>query len=109
MKNEEIYKNLKEIRIRMKDLLQQKKFKERNALVPSFTKLYKMYDFGFSVGETVQTIAWHNRWSEAKIKEHREDNSFLVRNEKGWETYVPGFLIKKIDDNHTALEQLTLF
>lgn len=109
MKNDEIYKEIIEIRKRMADFERQKKFDERNALVATFRKLYQMYDFGFSVGETVHTIAWQNRWREAKIMEHREDNSFLVRNELGWEIYVPGFQIRKLDNIKIEWEQLSLF
>ncbi|MDD1505311.1 hypothetical protein PVA17_21560 [Lysinibacillus sp. CNPSo 3705] len=69
-----------------------------------------MYDFGLSTNEIVETFAWWNKWTKAKIIEHRDDNYYLIRNERGWEVYVPGTLIRKpISTNEERLEQLSLF
>ncbi|MGC7931426.1 MULTISPECIES: hypothetical protein [Lysinibacillus] len=110
MKNSEIYMEMVETSQRINELFKQNKLKERNKLVPRWRELYRMYDFGFSVNETVETLAWRNSWSEAKIVEHRDDNYFLIRNMKGWEVYVPGTLIRKpIIVEHKHIEQLSLF
>lgn len=39
----------------------------------------------------------------------KESNSFLIKNDKGWEFWVPGFLIRRPTDNSKDPEQLSLF
>ncbi len=110
MKNDEIYKEMTEIGQRIDELFKKNRWDERNELVPRWRELYRMYDFGFSKNETIETLAWRrNSWSEAKIIEHRDDNYFLVRNDKGWEVYVPGNLIRKFKSQKAAPMQLSLF
>ncbi|PIJ98189.1 hypothetical protein [Lysinibacillus sphaericus] len=110
MRNDEIYVEMLNVSNRINELYKQNNLKERNELVPKLRELYKMYDFGFSVREIVETIAWRNKWSEAKILEHRDDNYFLIRNDKGWEVYVPGTLIRKLESKESAAPtQLYLF
>lgn len=110
MKNDDIYKEMMEVSKRMDELDKQNRLVERNELVPRWRELYRMYDFGFTINEKVETLAWRRtKWSEAKIIEHTEDNYFLVRNDKGWEMYVSGILIRKFKNQITAPIQLTLF
>lgn len=95
MTNEDIFKEMKDIGEKIDTLFKQNKLKERNKLVPRCRELYRSYNFGFKTKDEVETIAWWNKWTNAKIVEHREDNYFLVQNEKGWEVYVPGTLLRK--------------
>jgi len=67
MKNDEIYKEMMEISQRMDALFKNNRWDERNELVPRRRELYKMYDFGFSINETVETLAWRRvKWSKAR-------------------------------------------
>jgi len=110
MKNDEIYKEMMEVGQRIDELFKNDRWDERNELVPRWRELYRMCDFGFSINETVETLAWRRvKWSEAKIVEHTEDNYFLVRNDKGWEVYVPGTLIRKVKSQKAEPMQLSLF
>jgi len=86
----------------MKLLAQQGNWQERNKLTPHFRKAYRSYDFGFQVGEEIESNAWHGNWQKAKIVKHDPDeNNFFIRNEKGWEVVVPGFMLR-----HAQLEQV---
>lgn len=114
MANEEIYAEKQAVGNEINRLFKENRLQERNALVPRWRELSRAYDWGFSVRETVETIAWANRWQVAVITEHDTcENTFYVRNDKGWEIGVPGSLLRKIGiveekvgDQH---EQLALF
>lgn len=113
MANKELSEELAAVSKRITDLGKQRKWTERNLLVPHYRKLYQQHDFGFAVGEEVWTPVWQPRTTKAKIIEHTADNYFCLRNELGWEILVPGNLIKKLD-HHTAdwaisSEQILLF
>lgn len=99
---------------KMNEYLKQGLLKERNALTPLYRAAYRSHDFGFKKGQEVETIAWHNRWHNAKIVKHIQDeNYFRIKNEKGWEIIVPGMLIRKRESSpaQTTLEyeQISLF
>lgn len=111
LSNEEVYIEMMDISRKMNELYKENRLSERNELVPKWRELYRIYDFGFSIKEKVQTIAWRRTtWNEeAIIIEHTKDNYFLIRNEKGWVVYVPGFQIRKIKEQEPEPMQLTLF
>ena len=106
MKNELFY-----VMNQMDSLYKQKRYQERNALVPIYRKLYAEYDFGFSANEKVETVAWGRR-ETARIVRLEEGNFFFIRNEKGWEMIVSGFVLFEIGEAKPAdqieYEQLIL-
>ena len=78
------------------ELYKEKNWKEHNKLVPLYRQLYESHDFGFSPGDIVETYAW-SRWEPAKILEHDPvENTFFIRNEKGWECIASGLLMRRL-------------
>ncbi|MEG0380331.1 MAG: hypothetical protein RR603_01375 [Kurthia sp.] len=119
MANEEIYVEMQAVSIELTRLYKENQLHEYNALVPRGRELRRAYDWGFKVGEHVETIAWQNRWQTAKITEHDDvENMFHIRNDKGWEIIIPGCQMRKIEkvevkilrsDPLEQFEQLDLF
>lgn len=114
MANEEIYAEMQVVSNEMDRLFKNNLLHERNVLVPRWRELSRAYDWGFSVLESVETIAWANRWQVAVIIEYNNvTNTFYVRNDKGWIVGVPGSLIRRIRTSEEKVgnqhEQLSLF
>lgn len=93
---ESMFEDIFSLNAHMDQLFREKKWKERNKLVPLYRKLYSNHNFGFEVGEIVETNNWRKNWEPARILEHNSDtNNFLIANEKGWQCIVSGYLIRK--------------
>ena len=93
MTNEEIYAEYKQVSKIIDDydkgVVKLEKSEDRNKWVPRCRELSRAYDWGFKVGQEIETSVWQKRWQVAKIKEHDAvDNKFLIENDKGWEVWV---------------------
>lgn len=106
MTNEEIFEEMTSISKRMKELEKVRNYQERNELIPRWKELHAAYDFGFSVGEKIETKAW-GHLQEAKIIQV-EGTQFHIRNDKGWEVITSGFTLRKIS-NGPVVKQIDMF
>lgn len=105
MTNEEIYLEMTAIGKRMDKLFNEKRLDERNELVSKWRELYLSYNFGFSAVEEIETITWGRNWTRARIiKHYKDENRFLIRNDKGWEVIVSGLLLRKVREQTEQLE-----
>ncbi|RUL56476.1 hypothetical protein [Lysinibacillus antri] len=106
MTNDEIFAEMTSIGNQMREFEKVRNYQERNKLVPRWSELHAAYDFGFSVGEKVETKVW-GHWQIAKIIQI-EGTQFHIRNEKGWEIITSGFALRKITDS-PVVEQTNIF
>lgn len=112
MTNEEIYAEYKQVSKIIRDydngVVKLENYEDRNKWVPRCRELSRAYDWGFKVGQKVETSVWQKRRQAAIITEHDAvENKFLIENDKGWEVWVRGISIREIPEDEQDLIMVT--
>lgn len=96
MTNEEVFEEMQKVGKMMSDFEAANNMEARNALVPRYRELRRAYDWGFEIGQSLESNAWQKRWQEVKIVAHDDvDNLYLIKNDKGWEVWVDGMSLRQ--------------
>ncbi|MGM0924683.1 MAG: hypothetical protein ACQEWW_26445 [Bacillota bacterium] len=85
---------------KMNELEKQKKYDERNTLVPLWREAYYSHDFGFEVGEEVEYFSSPHRKQIGKILEIRPDQQVVFKN-----VIVPITWLTKIHEQQEKLQE----
>lgn len=92
MTNDEKIALYNELGKKISQLHAERKWEERNTIVPQFREIYKEIDWGFKQGDRAM-IPEGKRKVPVKILKHQEDNYYHVLKDGGGDIVLPGTLL----------------